>query len=449
MGSICYDFLAESILFDDKALSERYSSLNDEALNAVLEDYRDHILSNRKLIEDDIIRMKSSLKVFSTIDRIPESTLIQSALYIDQFIIDDPLFKLAHRPGAQSQVTGQYLGYQDSGLDRDELVKTMSQLKNITTMVAGDYVKFLPVSWLFEPQEQTPIYYSRNFFEDSLPPEIQKFCKEHAQVRSMTQVEKGWQMLSENDLTPGLYVGFGDDLYKNGMMYHYFEQQFFPTDDPTIFHAAMNLAKYPMAVDVWNGWVKQSINRSAINLVDKVYKEVSIAASLSATYLTNQNFTASLIEKSFNAEINPENITANQVLNLKLPYVDKINVDKLMEIRNSDQDAIANFRIELERQFRELRFVTDPKELMERQENILHELGVSGVHKINTKLNSLRKKAVLDGAIMLGGLAGSVVSGGWSLLAAAVAGASGYKTYVEYQENLKENPSYLMWKVLK
>lgn len=120
-----------------------------------------------------------------------------------------------------------------------------------------------------------------------------------------------------------------------------------------------------------------------------------------------------------------------------------------MEVRNFEQDTFTNFRIELEQQFRELRFVTDAKELKERQENILHELGVVGVNKINAKLKSIKKKSLLDGAIILGGLAGSVISGGWTLIGAAVAGASGYKSYLDYKQNLQENPSYLLWKVLK
>ena len=134
---------------------------------------------------------------------------------------------------------------------------------------------------------------------------------------------------------------------------------------------------------------------------------------------------------------------------LELPFLDKVDIGKLMTIRTFEADMFTSFRMELERQFRELRTVSDPKEIKLRQENILHELGDVQVKKISQKLDSLRRKSFTDAVLLIGGLVGTVQTAGWSLLASALATVSGYKSYREYKDNLSENPSYLLWKVLE
>ena len=49
----------------------------------------------------------------------------------------------------------------------------------------------------------------------------------------------------------------------------------------------------------------------------------------------------------------------------------------------------------------------------------------------------------------MGGLAGSIVTSGFSLAATALAIGKGYKDYVDYKEKVKENPAYLLWEVKK
>ncbi len=57
----------------------------------------------------------------------------------------------------------------------------------------------------------------------------------------------------------------------------------------------MKLADYPMDKKVWDTWVFQSINRSAMTIVDKIYYENVVATNLKATYLTDNSFTSNLL----------------------------------------------------------------------------------------------------------------------------------------------------------
>lgn len=448
MGSVLYNFLADSILFNDESINNEYSSLSDNQLENILGDYRNHCVSNIEELTKEVVKNKSSLKVLSSIEKMPFEMLKQSALYFDQFVIYDPLFPLTNPKSESNDIISDYLGYEKNGLNRKSIVDAVRLLKAITPMIVADFVKVLPLSRAFEPPKEIPITLPKNYYAEDLPKEILDFCAKNVIVQSMKQADIGWQLLDKQDYTPGIFISFEGYERNEGMIYNYFLQEFEKTEDPNRFLTKMKLAEYPMDKKNWDIWVYQSINRSAKTVVDKIYYENIVANSFNATYLTDNIFTSKLITKNLEVKETVETYSATQFLNIELPFLDKINISKLMSIRTNEADTFTNFRIELERQLRELRTVTDPQEIKLRQENIIHELGNVQVRKINQKFDSLKRKGFADGLILLGGLAGTVQTAGWSLLASALATVSGYKSYQEYKDKLVENPSYLLWKVL-
>jgi hypothetical protein len=449
MGSITYNFLADSILFNDGEINNLYSSLTDNQLENILCEYRQHCLSNIDDLTKEVTENESSLKVLSSIEEMPYETLKQGALYFDQFVIYDPLFQKSTPRGQATDAMSEYLGFQKHTIDRKGIADTAKLLKSITPMITADFVKILPLSKPFEPPKDIPLNLPINYYADELPKELMQYCRERAIIKSMRQTEKGWQILDEQDLTPGIFVTFQDIESHKGMIYNYFYQELEKTEDPNRFIAKMKLADYPMDKNVWDVWVFQSANSSAKAIVDKIYLENIIANELKATYLTNNLFTANLLTTNLLARETVETASATQFMNIELPFLNRVDIDKLMKIRTFEADVFTNFRTELERQFRELRTVSDPYEIKLRQENIIHELADVQVKKINQKLSSLKRKGFVDATLLLGGLMGTVQTAGWSLLASALATFTGYKTYQDYKDNLIENPSYLLWKVLK
>lgn len=449
MGTVLYDFLADSVLFNEYEIESLYSSLNDNQLETVLQNYRQHCLNNVGDLTKEVTDNRSSLKVLSSIEKMPYEMLKQSALYFDQFIIYDPLFQLTNYPSEATNVMSQYLGYQQNKLDRKKLASTAKLLKSITPMIAADFVKMMPLSKAFEPPKEIPLTIPVNYYSDDLPKEIINYCRERAIVKSMKKVDKGWQLLDKQDYTPGIHITF-DGLDKNhGFIYNFLLQEFKKTDKPNIFETSMTLADYPLEKKTWDIWVFQSINRSALTVVDKILFENIIANQLKATYLTNNDFTSELLTKNLSVKDTVETASATQFLNIQLPFIDKIDIEKLMTIRTYEADVFTNFRKELERQFRELRSLTDLKDIKIAEENIIHEISDVQVLKINQKFESLKRKGIIDASLLLGGLLGSIQTAGWSLLASATAVVSGYKDYNDYKENLRDNPSFLLWKVLK
>ena len=120
-----------------------------------------------------------------------------------------------------------------------------------------------------------------------------------------------------------------------------------------------------------------------------------------------------------------------------------------MQIRELDADTFTNFRIELEKQFRELRTLSDENQIKLKSENIFHELyDVQGI-KIRQKVDHLKKQIGINALLAIGGLMGEMSTGGASLLTTAIAAVKGYKEYVDFKTKVKENPAYLLWQVKK
>ena len=58
----------------------------------------------------------------------------------------------------------------------------------------------------------------------------------------------------------------------------------------------------------------------------------------------------------------------------------------------------------------------------------------------------MQKQKAINATIGLGGLASSIHTSGFSLIATAMALGKGYKDYLDYQKQVKNNPAYLLWK---
>jgi hypothetical protein len=453
MGSVTYNFLADSLFFHKDSIENKFANETDSRIEKELQDYRRHCIENYEELITEITERESFLKVFSSSDKTPVNLLKQTALYVDQFIVQDPIFNLTDIQSEMTNVTAKYLGYQNDGtVNRSNLAESSKFLKEITPMVAGNYVKIFPLSYHFEAPKQIPINLPVDYYNGVLPKEILDFFWKNVSVRSMEKMESGgWQVI-EDKLHPcrSIVVDFKQTNFKSSMIYHLFEMEILSFDEATgLATFRQTLPDTPPDNNYFNAWVTQSINSASKAFFDRVFKECFISSNLNSTFLCDNNFTAQLISENYNVKETIQTETANRVINFELPFLDKIDIDKLMTIRELDSDVFTNFRLELEKNFRELRTLTDPDLIQKKTENIFHELNEVQVQKINQKINYINKQVAVNSLIGIGGLAGSFTTGGYSLLATAVALGKGYKDYVDYKEKVKENPSYLLWKIRK
>lgn len=449
MGSITYNFLADSILFHEDSLSNNFKNETDNRLEKELQDYRQFCISNYQELIKEILDRKSFLKVFSSTEQTSIKLLKQTALYIDQFILPDPLFKQTEAVSKISNVTAKYLGYKETTFDRNKLANSCSYLKSITSMVAGNYVKIFPLSYYFERPE-IPFYAPKDYFNDILPTEVLNYFRENAIVSSLEKMNSGGWQIMEGKLYPcrGIAIDFkNSDLY-SGVIYHLFQTEVLNVDKETgIVEYRQTLPDTPPENDLFLAWIRQSVNSASRKYFDEVFLENMIAADLNSTYLCNNLFTSNLVSKQFTVNDSIQTYTANKILNIELPFLEEIDIDKLMNVRELDADIFTNFRIELEKQFRELRTISDEKQLQLKTDNILHELNEVQGQKIKQKITHINQQMGINSVLALGGLSASFQTAGASLIATALAVAKGYKDYRDYKEKVIENPAYLLWKI--
>lgn len=447
MGSLSYDFLSNSVLFSKANIDNQYKNITVERLEKEIQNYREYTINNYSNLVQEIKRTNSNLKVFSPTRNASTQLLKQTAFYIDQHIINDPLFNLTHEKSEQSKVMGQYLGFEDDGINRQQLTKATKFLKEITPMVAANYVKIFPLSYHFEAPKEIPLFIPDNFYNDILPAELLDFFRENAVVKSMEKIANGYQVV-ENNLYPcrTIIVDFKGDGFSQGFFYQLMAVQFEDVDESArSVKFRQWLPTTPPDASEFDTWVLQSTNRSAKAYFDKVYSEICISSNLGSLYLCDNNFSNDLISKSFETKDTIQSYTANRIINVELPFLDNIDTEKLMTIREFDADTFTAFRLELEKQFRELRIITDEKQIKLKVENIFHELNEVQGQKIRQKVSQLQRQMGINTLIALGGLMGSIQTAGLSLLATATAVGKGYKDYKDYKDKVKENPAYLLW----
>jgi len=448
MGSVIYDFLADSFLFDEMHQSGYYAAVSETAIKKELERYRDFALSNISELHEEIKNEDFQIKIFGSRDFFSIDHLMQTAFYLDQVVLPDLIFPFSHSESDFSKTMNQYLGMSQSDfIDRRSLAAAAQKMKILTPMVAANYLKFFPVSYSPEPGEKIPLTYSENGYADSLPSQILSKYQAEVDVKSLRKSDQ--HLIVEDVLRIGrcIVVRFKGDGDENSRIYNLFQQKVVEVDDDTrTIQFLMMQPEDPPPLEQFQAWVIQSINKTARAHYDQLIEGLRLSSSFGASYLTSSEFTHSLLGSS----TSNENIQAHSsecVLNMDLPFLSNIKMEDLMNVRQNDGEAFELFRRELERNFRELRTETDPEVVKIKIQNAIHELSEVQVDKIDQKIKGLRKGALAQVGIAAGGLAGSVITSGWSMAATAVALAHGFSSYSEYRGTVRENPAYFLWKV--
>ena len=128
-------------------------------------------------------------------------------------------------------------------------------------MVAAGFVKLLPVSMLFDPPRETPIFYSDNYFEDALPAEVLKIFREHALVKSLRRMERGWRI--EEELFPcrAIYIKFQGHTNENGVFCTYHDKAVNLNEEDRTLQFTITMPDSPPSPERFAVWVRQSVNR--------------------------------------------------------------------------------------------------------------------------------------------------------------------------------------------
>ena len=443
MSNIIYKFLNESFLLRNDYIDTSYSQVSDRELMNELQKYREFCIKNIQSLLSDINLYKHDIKIFTAKSLIDIPRLMQTALYMDQVTLPDPIFEHSYENSQFSNTLAQFNGITNESINRITLSKSAKLLKSLVPMVEVGYVKLFPVSYFFEPQSEIPLIAPTT--SAVLPENIMRLYVDNADIKSFTKNGQHITFDKTLQLRRDITIKFDSDSNES-FFYQLFEQKILGYDEATrIAQVAMSIPNHPPSKESFESWVSQSLYQSAFNHYTNLFKEIQLANAFKSQYITHSSFIGKLLNRSVDKEI--KSFTAECVLNFDLHFFKNIDIQTLMSIRQNDGEEFAVFRRELEKQFRVLRTEYNIDILRSKIADITHEMTEVQVAAINAKVNNLKKGVLANIGLGVLGLSGSIATSGISLLATAVATVNGYKTYNDYQQKIRENPSFFLWKI--
>lgn len=452
MGSLLYDFLADSIFFRDDFVDSPIRGATGE-IQKELQRYREFCVKNERELYTDAGSENSSLSLYCA-EEIGLPDLVQASLYVQRYALQDPLFELsAKRSEAGKTLTRA--GFvepptADGELDLEKLRHTLLFMKALTPMVAGNFVKFVPSSKAMEDAEQIPIYASENYFEDALPATVLKKYKEAAEVSSVVSLGEGRVRFEPLKPTRGISIRFRGDVGDTRSMYslHQIERSELKEGTTNEFTFALSLPKSPPERSHFFAWVRQSVNLAARNRFRETYEHAEVAMRLKSALSTRSQLRFDVLRTAVEPATSRELRTANTFLNMELPVLADLDIERLMRVREDDGEAFANFRFALEQKLSALREISEIDVAKRMAKEAIRDLTEVQLHDVRQKVRGLREKmglAAIGGVISL---AAAVQNQGWGLLSAAAAAVPIASAYLDYRKDLKRHPAFFLWKAL-
>jgi hypothetical protein len=450
MGSRTFDFLTESFLFQERLIDEDFSRLTEEELRAEISRYTEFCLEREQELLAEIDRNTGNLVMFSD-EGFNPNLLKQAALYVSQYIVEDPLVALSKTVDENAAIMGKYLGIGSGDeLDRQRLAAVIRQMKSATPMVAANFLKFLPRR-KEQPPAEFPIKYSAIGFEDILPSEILALFKSAATVTNLRQAGGGaFAPQSRSRPARVIDIRFKGHSDRGGFIYFLSDHKAVNLNEQQrSYTAQLSMPDEPPERGLYHAWVKQSVNQAAGQLFRSTMHRVTDAARVNAVFSTRSDLLYKALQKAFKPESSVPVHTANVFLNLELPFLEQIRIADLMKLRQEEGEAFQRFRLLLDQKLTSVRATDDLEEAKRQARAAVHELTEVKTDEVEVKLKGLREKLAVNSAIALCSLAAAVQTNGWGLISLASAAASVGKTYFDYKQDAKRHPAFFLWKLLR
>ncbi len=450
MSHIAFNFLSNSLLFEQEHITTKYAEVSDAELWSELEKYRAHVLAHEEDLFAEIAGIEGALSVyFDTSSRaLPTIDLLkQCALYFDKAVIDDPLFLLTRRSTASAAALGEYLGLSAPKLDRDGLLSSVAYIRSVRAMTAGQFLKFVPISAVLEPPDRTPITYSATLYAERIPIELREWIRQRARITNLRRSDrKGWIWRPGDALEIGRAICVDFEDYGRPFAYFLFESKFEShADDPRRFTVIQRMPESPPTGDQFEAWVQQSVNQAGGDVLGHLQVDLVHAAHSRSMFLTESAFLADLLRLRSGPTLSED--VARFALQLELPVLAGISVDDLMRVRNEYGEAFQAFRLTLQRNLRELRTLQDASVIEKKLQNLQHELEEIQVADVKREARRIQREVLRSLAVGFVSVAAAVPTMGLSLTGLVPAADAASRAATGYRDRVKGHPAFFLWKL--
>lgn len=445
MGSYAYAYLNDSLLLDSSLVMKFYKGISDSALEKELLNYRAYCLKELPEIRDTVKAKNGTVSCIATDTMSHISRLKQAALYLEEAVVADPIFKITDFRTSSSEALMSFIGANpESRINRKELAKAAIELIELRPLVVGGYVKIYPVSFELEKKE-IPLIYSDVSFEDCLPADILNYYKSNAVVKSI-KIDQG-RMLIMRDLKVcrDINISFKGAEYGFNMGFMLNSTEVEKSQD-NIYKLIQERTSEPPSKELFLNWVSQSINQTARNHFIDLHKRIALCEYLGSMFVTEHSFENDLLNLNVNSQ-DIKSTTFNCTMQMDIPFLNSVSSEDLMSIRNNDGEAFQSFRVELEKGLKEARHQSDPDKVRAIIEDTQHELLEVRMRQIEPQVKYIKRAHIAEALIATAGVGFSISTSGVSLLATLIASLNSFKSHSDYKSKVLSNPSHFLWKV--
>jgi hypothetical protein len=449
MGSINYNFLADSLLFDAQQLEDNFANTAIKDLDSELGKYREFCIQTNAVLRSEISSDATSLNMF--FDDPSASALQRAALYADKCVLEDPLVARSSKLVKQKGVEQILEGDRDVVLDKIKIANAARKMKENMPLVAANFLKYFPASLSFEGPDEIPILGSDDGFESALPEKILQQLKASADVTSLEMIDKGkFRVLKKNTPSRNISIDFDPLAFARQYGYVLFDSKLEIVDEQKrLVRAAMRLGDPPPEALYYKSWVKQSINQAARQFYLRGLAAAQLASSLNCAYSTRSNLLFSVLPRTTDAESMMTSRKADLFMNLEVPFLEGLSAQDLVRLRTDEGEAFTNFRVALDIKLQSLQELDDPEKANILAKQFLYEMNYGGANDLKNKLKSVKDKFAWNALLMTAGVVGCVQTGGLSFVASVLAAKGVGESVVEYRKDVKRHPAYLLWKMSK
>lgn len=445
MGSESHNFLADSILFDDRSLENGFRAISEERLRAELDAYRAHCLLHADDLLREVYACESATKIFAGVrNPVTFDLLKQTAFYVDQFVLDDPLFAAAHPGTAEGKVLNEFYGMKPNDWLGNSVAGAARFMKRLTPFIAANYVKVLPVSSIFEAKGGVPLTASENRFEDGLPSDIMRFYRERVVVKRLRRDDHS--LIEVDDPSPCRHIAvrFREDDADYVRLYSLFENKVLSFDEATSTATfSMTMPADPPDQAYFDAWMDQAINQTAIAVDRELTTEFRLARSLKAAYFMKSSFAFSALQYTLD-DVKVQR-PMSTLASIDLPFIADVDPEVLIRMRNEESDAFERFRRHIDKHLRTIASTDDSKRPA-KIDDVAAELQYEAA-EVGAVVLRAQKKLAAHGTVAAAALTAGVLSSGWTVPLAVTAAASAYSAYQDYRAKV-EAPAYFLWRVL-
>lgn len=344
MSNTSLNFLANSFLLTDTRQSFNARSLTE--LENELDRYRDFIASNTSKLDEECLTNDEDsvlLSDFGSTDHRPDFREITAkSLFINQFIIDDPLYGTSHKNMTIINADRNLRGFPT--ITENEIKNDIwGKAQYIKSLVPGvnadvEYIKFYPLSkaptnellhFIQIPELSFPIQF----------PEIYKWFEERVIIK---KVDDSNHLVDLEGPCKKLGISFRNDEGFDTFLPAYLEGTFQPGSKGYVFKNVVPSS------DVFETWKREEIIKSIRDRYEAIIAKNEYRIKFGAILSTESRFEDDFFSSVLGVDTTTVESRAVKVAtHLSMPSIQSASFENVMEVRKVFDEEFNNFRKQL------------------------------------------------------------------------------------------------------